>query len=86
MIPHTSSLPVVQPAIRRIVVEQRPTGVLGEYGMTVHFEGIPEGWARVHMILLDVLKTVGEEWVKADRRQRQDAAGRPAILVPGERV
>lgn len=87
MRPVAGSRPVVATAKRRIVIEQVATGVVGECGMTVQFEGIPEGWARVHMILLDVLKTVGDEWVKEDRRQRRQAqAGVPQILIAGERV
>lgn len=79
------NVPVVVPPTRRIVIEQMPTGVVGEESMAIHYEGFPEGWGLVNEVLLKASSQAAWQAVLEERKRHQQK-GAPVIMLPGERV
>jgi hypothetical protein len=62
---HDLTVPVLNTTGRRITINFAATPVVGQLRMQVSYEGIPEGWAFVHVALLDAAKQVAQQWVQS---------------------
>ena len=79
------AVPMMQSVKRRIVIEEVPSGTVGESGMSIRFEGFPEGWGLVNEVLLKASGQAAYQAVLEERKKHQHH-NRPYIVVPGERV